>query len=746
MTILWAVNGRDGSALPLKDKEVHLYYTCERGRFEADFEIQGTNVVAWNFLGKNQRTLGDYSLSLEILQSDGKRTIKMDKCNAFSLVGRNCEELYDNADADINEGGELTIVSNLDIYRISPIIPYVVKDNNGIGYWYVDGVKTGDRSTGESAYEYALTKGFEGTEEEFAALTAKLPNVSAELAELSAEIEHQGIFIEDLMNTKIDRENDDYYPKMAVGLADNLSGVDVVDSEVNFRRSGGGAITDGVARVQSIKGNSVVWNQLWDVDGDNRTDEVKSMTIVDGKEVVLTITSNGAFSRIRTPYAQGVVGHRYFVAYAARYNSKSENSSLKSYVGFSLSYANQMELTDSYAIYSGIWVGDYAGLMSIGITGTRNEGDVVAFKDIQVIDLTQMFGAGNEPTTIEEFYARIPMGVDFTYNEGEVISMRADGIKSVGRNQWDEQWELGTIDSNTGVETSNSSTIRSKNFIKVLPSCDYYMASPVNEWVLFYDEKKVFVDKYWAGSVKTFTTPANCHYLKFRLPASYGTTYKNDICINLSDTDFNGQYEPYIEDSEDLSMVAKYFPNGMRSAESAYDEIRYNKATNRWERVIRIATNDMGSFSWSYQPKSDSYPHGFFYTNLNSDLTDMKHGAGVLCKLYSKGGFTDDKSMASNASNNMIYVRDSAYSDVASFKAAMSGVMLYYELAEPIVTEIEDKYFNLDYKVWNCGTEQMVATEPSAPLAADITYGFNAIGKIKELESLVAALRAKVGI
>ena len=33
-----------------------------------------------------------------------------------------------------------------------------------------------------------------------------------------------------------------------------------------------------------------------------------------------------------------------------------------------------------------------------------------------------------------------------------------------------------------------------------------------------------------------------------------------------------------------------------------------------------------------------------------------------------------------------------------------------------------------------------------AEFAADITYGFNAIGKIKELESLVAALRAKVGI
>lgn len=203
MTILWTVNDRDGKALPLRDKEVHLYYTCERGRFEADIEIQGGNVVAWNFLGRDQRALGNYTLSLEILQSDGKRTIKMDKCNAFSLVGRNCEEVYDDGDADINEGGELAIVSNLDIYRISPIIPYVVKDNNGIGYWYVDGVKTGDRSTGESAYEYALTKGFDGTEEEFAALTAKLPNVSAELGKLSEEVNSIETYLQPEIRSKV---------------------------------------------------------------------------------------------------------------------------------------------------------------------------------------------------------------------------------------------------------------------------------------------------------------------------------------------------------------------------------------------------------------------------------------------------------------------------------------------------------------------------------------------------------------
>ena len=76
----------------------------------------------------------------------------------------------------------------------------------------------------------------------------------------------------------------------------------------------------------------------------------------------------------------------------------------------------------------------------------------------------------------------------------------------------------------------------------------------------------------------------------------------------------------------------------------------------------------------------------------------------------------------------------------------MQGVMLYYELAEPIVTELDeaDQFINFDYSVWNGGTEQMEATEPSSALSADITYGFNAVGLIKQMRSMIEALSAKV--
>lgn len=144
MTILWSINDRNGTALPLDDKEVHLYYTNNRGRFEADIEIQDGNVVVWHFLSREQRVLGSYTLTLEIFSNE-KRAIKKDLCNAFVLVGKQCEENYDSADAYIYEGGEISLATDLDIYRISPIIPVVGENNN----WWVDGSDTGKPARGE---------------------------------------------------------------------------------------------------------------------------------------------------------------------------------------------------------------------------------------------------------------------------------------------------------------------------------------------------------------------------------------------------------------------------------------------------------------------------------------------------------------------------------------------------------------------------------------------------------------------
>ena len=60
------------------------------------------------------------------------------------------------------------------------------------------------------------------------------------------------------------------------------------------------------------------------------------------------------------------------------------------------------------------------------------------------VDLTLMFGSGNEPSTVEEFEALFPEAY-YPYNAGELISNNAEAVESVGFNLWDEEYEVGRL-------------------------------------------------------------------------------------------------------------------------------------------------------------------------------------------------------------------------------------------------------------------------------------------------------------
>ena len=108
-------------------------------------------------------------------------------------------------------------------------------------------------------------------------------------------------------------------------------------------------------------------------------------------------------------------------------------------------------------------------------------------------------------------------------------------ITRCGVNLWDEQWEVGTINNNTGALVPNSSIIRSKNFIPVSGGATIliYATSASNMWmrVFEYDKNENFIasDAKYTGS--TYQLNANTAYLKFYMKSDYGTTYNNDISI-----------------------------------------------------------------------------------------------------------------------------------------------------------------------------------------------------------------------
>ena len=95
---------------------------------------------------------------------------------------------------------------------------------------------------------------------------------------------------------------------------------------------------------------------------------------------------------------------------------------------------------------------------------------------------------------------------------------------------------------------------------------------------------------------------------------------------------------------------------------------------------------DLGTKNWRMYKDGDYTP--FFYLNAVSDIRGGT--SNFLCPKYQyvKIGVTGNESGLYVLENTMVRVRDTAYTDAATFKQAMSGVMLYYELESPIVTDI----------------------------------------------------------
>lgn len=566
-----------------------------------------------------------------------------------------------------------------------------------------------------------------------------------------AKNEEQDARLSDLENEVV--RVGDYQPDLSVGVADNLAGTDYTESEIGFRRSGGGAILDGAARVSSVKGNSVVWNQK--ARAITKPSSKNGVTIVRNEDGSFTISGSAeADTRIQVSVNfPNNPTHKYCMLGCPPNGSMSTYRLEENYYG----------KKDSGTGFIGI-LGSGEANCSLGIVVSANYSitSPLIFTP-RLIDLTLMFGAGNEPTTIEEFYARKPKVADENaFNEGEVIHMEADAIKSVGVNQWDEEWEVGVFLDNGTIYTASGYdvAIHSKNHINVIEGSTYQFTYPYNGtlYICLYDSAKTFIRREIISNVHTYTIPNGVRYIRIATEKTYNSsTYKNDICINLSDTEVNGQYFPYVKREQSLEVIKKYFPQGMKSAGTAHDEIRWNEQKQKWEAIKRIGEVDMGTlpFALNY---ADTF-HVFVVYHMQNIVDNFPNhragGIGALCSKYISAPWSfiadytnnnndntfclSDSAMGTNA----LIIRDTSYTDAASFKAAMSGVILYYELAKPDVKEI-DENFNLDYEVWNAGTEQMIADTPSTPVKASIAYGFNAVGKIKQLEEIIAQLQTAI--
>lgn len=188
---------------------------------------------------------------------------------------------------------------------------------------------------------------------------------------------------------------------------------------------------------------------------------------------------------------------------------------------------------------------------------------------------------------------------------------------------------------------------------------------------------KVVSENYSKGSI--FFYPSNA---ADRVSGKF--TVSN---IQLEFNDHETAYEPYINNGTvDLSSKE------LRGIGDVKDE--YDAQAGMLTR--RIGKVDLGTLNWVYHPISARYSEFF-----DCYIDDIKKGnSSIVSKLISDAGFTPIASGAiatAGNDNNVMAVAHNAtriiiccpsYSEASSFKSAMSGIYLYYELETPTAETI----------------------------------------------------------
>lgn len=530
----------------------------------------------------------------------------------------------------------------------------------------------------------------------------------------------------------IDEELENNIP----GAADTLMG-DPSESTWLQRESTG----SGMARVESVQGAAVVWNQMVPMLNNSawlKSNNVSVSVDSESNSVTLTSTSDSVGTRLyRLPDAfVPTAGHVFYVAcevetnadYAATFGIYATNGMIAA--GLSVEAGTPRGRFATIATASSV------GYIAMRLNNQTTSGYSATYKDFEVIDLTQMFGSGNEPQSVAEFEAMYPEAY-YPYSAPTLKPVQIAGIKSVGFNLCDEEWELGTIDNTTGENKSAQMTCRIAGYIQVTGGMTYYMMStlPTSAVTYLYD-----ADKNYLGSLSSSwlqnsekMIPVGVRYIRMRVGSSstpITSVSKGSVCINVSNPALNGQYKPYMNDSIEWETQT------LRAAGSVADELTSDKL------VTRVGVVDLGTLTWVYNSTAS---HSNFYTAGLKDVIAKPSAitviANIRCSKYESVRWSQLVSNGQIAEyiNGWVAIIDSSYTDAADFKEAMNGVLLFYELNTPTTQPITPA-LPMSYKVEQGGTESIIVPdgEISAPPMLTVAEGESAADVVMDALACIA--------
>lgn len=515
----------------------------------------------------------------------------------------------------------------------------------------------------------------------------------ATLNDLVGDIESAVAFVNDKANV------DGNYPTMTVGAADNLTpySEDSGDDQnepfiVQGTGCGNGTEqvdTGSLALLKEKRGNTVVVNQLVDPTKLPSTQTVNGITLTNNSDGTLTFsgiaTDNANFYSSAQQQFENKSSHRFLVIGAT--------NKVRIYDGY---YGNNNE--DYYILIPN----SSAAFVYYQVPNGTDLSTPQTIRPL-LIDLTQWFN-GDIPQDLldhPENFFRYYQG-DLSYNPGELVNANGRYVKCIGRNQFNKDTVVsGKYFATTGEELTNADYSHS-DYIRVNPNATYYIknigAIAYVEGLLGYDKDKNFVSSVPLTNESSYhccTIPANVCYIIVNMLATEIDTQ----CVSIYYEDESGydQYYPYeVLTNNDTGTEV------LRSAGSVCDVKKPDGTITR-----RVGYVDLGSLIWTDLVGGyDHYFNGTTVSGIKPNTTNiLSPNLTVNNGAYASMGNLQVRVESDGVS---ITIRNDSYSTASDFKTAMSGVYLFYELAEP--TTEQGTPFSENVNIDDFGAMEISAT------------------------------------
>ena len=437
------------------------------------------------------------------------------------------------------------------------------------------------------------------------------------------------------------------------------------------------------AGIERIGGKTLVWNQLNDNANNSKTSG--NITIIkDADNGIWTV--NGTEESIITYNISSAInyiaGHKYLLMGCPSGGSGTT---------FSL-MATNLGATDNGDGTIVTCSTSNNGYVRIIIRGGYVASNLV-FRPL-LFDLTLMFGAGNEPSTVSEFTEMFPASY-YPYNAGTLLSAGVTEVVSRKQNLVNPTMLTnGSYYANGSVAPSTTRVSIGSNYIEVEPSETYAIGSDgtnilVHEIYQFDSNKTIVGSASTIGQAFTNLTVGNTtHYIRY--------SYRNSSNTTILPSDVTNPY--FLKGANANITIATYpIPAEIRSLEgygwsagSVFNYIDYERKVfvKRVGRVlvdgINVAATNVGVSGatgnyYSSIPISNGKPgsHNVISDELRNDGSSVAYlgniyiglNGALICVFY-------DQTMATKEAVNTFL--------------SNNNVEVYYELATPVEIDISE--------------------------------------------------------